>query len=375
MSRVSLKLYDGTELNKFESYSIKTSMRSLASTFMLTIKIFGNEYKELFETLKEHPEVKLFVDGTQQLVGRVGDINIGQDRSQGSWINISGEDLLGCAAKSSIPRGFSAANLSIKESLEKLLEPWNISVINSNDTNIRLISQRHVITEEEKHFWNESTKDWKIEKTKKEFDVTVKDDRPLVPQPGQNIGSWIQLILERHKYLGWLSATGELVICRPNYNQDPIPQITVGTIGNGEGAVKRAELVYVPIDISTNIEVAGRIGRKGSAKFSTQVTNDELIASGWYKYTLEVDDELRDQSKGQDKALRIKHDEWFNGWNWKCTINGHSANNFLPCTDLVVHCIHPALDIDENLYCIERVFQKSKAGTTAQLTFALCGLL
>jgi prophage tail gpP-like protein len=379
MSRVSLKLSNGKELNKFSSYTIKTDMHQLATSFVFCSQIEGNNFdNDLIDEIKADPDCEIYVDGTKILVGRIGQIDRGQDREQGSWVNITGEDLLGCAIKSSFRRETSITNLSIKEAFEYVFEPWGLKVVNTNDLNRKLITERRqfrVGTETALINYGQNQQIQIPIHKLTTWTVTEKDDRQLIPQPEQNIGTWVADVTKKYGYLCWLSSEGEIVLCKPNYEQTEIPSIIVGAT-NGEGAVRRAEESYRPIDTSTEIELCGRLGRKNSVKFTKSTYNQELIDAGWEKYTLEVDDELKDANKAEEKLLRIKHDELLNEWSWNCTINGHSATNFLICTDLVVHCVHPAIGLDENLYCINRTFKKDKqSGTTCDLQFVKCGLI
>jgi prophage tail gpP-like protein len=202
-----------------------------------------------------------------------------------------------------------------------------------------------------------------------------KDERQLAPNPGENIGAWIARICEYYKLLCWLSSEGEVVLTRPRYDQINLPVIRVGG-PVVEGSVRRIQLSQKPIDASARIEVCGRVGRDGASQAVGVAENTELIANGWKTYRLQVEEGLHDAAEAQKKADRILHDEKLQNWVLTCTLSGHALINSLLAPDRMAHIIWPAMEIDDDLYCIARDFSKNKFdGTICDLTFVKPNLL
>jgi prophage tail gpP-like protein len=409
-SRIQLILSDGSVVTGFDSYRIRSDMRQMASSFILTLKPFDN--KDAIDALIADPNVTIKVDGTSIIKGRVGQPDIGEGRQEGSYCNITGEDLLGIATKSNLPRGFSVANKSIKEAVESALDPWGLKVIASNDTNRDLITVRKVVrsvpapldvvpedtivrpgrpqitpeggfndysTWERMNYWTGWTEQevshLQSVQRYKTVSVADKDERQLAPNPGENIGTWIARICEYYKLLCWLSAAGEVILTRPRYDQINMPVIRTGG-PNVEGAVQRIEWSRKPIDGSTIIEVCGRCGHDGDTNTIGKAENTELIAANWHNYKLVVEESLHNPEEAQKKAERILHDEEVNNNQITCTISGHAIGPSLIAPDRMVHINWPLAEIDEDWYCIARDFIKSRdRGTVCDLTFVKTGLM
>lgn len=394
----------------FDSYRIRSDIRQLASSFILSLKPFDN--KDAVDKLIADPNVTIKVDGTAIIKGRVGQPDIGESRTEGSWCNIVGEDLLGVAVKGCLPRGFSVANKSIKEAVESALSPYGLKVIGSNDTNRDLITVRQVrrsvaapvdvvpedtivrpgrsprtpeggfndySTWERLNYWTgwtepevshlQSVQKWKT------VSLQDKDERQLAPNPGENIGTWISRICEYYKLLCWLSSKGDVILTKPRYDQINLPIIRTGG-PNIEGAVQRIEWSRKPIDGSATIEVCGRCGHDGETNTIGKAENADLLAAGWKTYKLVVEEALRDPIEAQEKAERLLHDEELNNWTVTCTIGGHAIGPSLIAPDRMSHIIWPLVDMDEDCYCIARDFVKSRdRGTVCDLTYVRPWLL
>lgn len=396
--RVRLVLDDGTVVDRFEEYRIRQDIRQAGASFVLTTKPLD---MDLVDHLLERPECQIEVDGTPRITGRVGNCRCVDDRKEGSYANITGEDLLGVAVKSSLRRRFSAAGLSVKDSIASALAPYELGVIGSNDANRELIGHRVVrrpvedrvqeyraigyspsgvmqygwVDGETRGYRYTQDSHGRYVREMRETTLLDRDQRELQPQPGEKIGSWIAKICEEHKLLVWLTGDGVVCVTRPRYDQVNIPRIIMGG-APGEGAVERAAWDRAPIDLFATIEVCGRVGRTGDANVVGTATDQDLIDKRWISYLLEVDDSLRDLEKANARAARLMHDLQLGAETYTVTLSGHGILDALPAVDMMFHVQHPKFHFEEDLYCIAVDFVKSRQrGTVCDVTLVRPGLL
>lgn len=406
--RVSLVLDDGTEVHGFDEYRIRQDIRVAGGSFTATLGPVRDP--SLPNLLLRSRRVTVTVDGTPQILGRIGEADCRGSRS-GSQMAISGLDLLGIACRSALPLGFSVAGMTCSEALAAALatvfDDGPPEVIGSNDANRQAIGTRQITRPELFHGrrwegagwggyeeWVASGRrsteggEWVdydyylaelnaagqyVTRTKTTT-VTDRDDRELVPMPGENIGSWVGRLCEHHRLLCWATGDGKVVLGRPRYDQLVLP-LRWGGAGQ-EGTIQEGGPLVRPIDAVARQQVAGRVGRHGEAAIFTEATDELLWAAGWRTLDVQIDEGLRDLAAAEAKAARLLHDSQQEWWAYRARLAGHAIGRHLPAYDMMFHLSDPRWDVDSDLYCVAREFAKSRqGGTTTDLTLVRPHLL
>lgn len=402
--RVSLVLADGTEVQGFDEYRIRQDIRVAGGSFTATLGPVRDP--TLAETVRLSRRTTVLVDGTPQIVGRVGESDCKGSRA-GTQMAITGMDLLGIACRSSLPLGFSAAGMTCREALSAALETVygddTPEVIGSNDENRELVTTRRIredyydrsstgplrvaeATEgyewtvgnqhlrDEYMWWLQEAGRVRLVNATREVEVPDRDARELLPMPGEKIGSWLGRICEHYRLLCWATGDGKVVLGRPRYDQTVIP-LRWGGPGQ-EGTLQEGGPLVRPIDGVARQQVSGRVGRHGESAIFTEATDDLLVAAGWTTLDVQVDEGLRDLAAAEAKAARLIHDSQLSWWSYRARLAGHAIGRRLPTFDMMFHVSDPRWLVDADLYCAAREFSKSRmSGTNVDLTLVRPNLL
>jgi prophage tail gpP-like protein len=388
--RVSIVLADGTEVQGFDEYRIRQDIRIAGGSF--TAMLSPVRDPGLAESMLLSRRTTVLVDGAPQFVGRVGEADCRGSRS-GSQMAITGMDLLGIACRSALPLGFSVAGMTCREALAAALATVfgdeTPEVIGTNDANRELVSVRRVGVPEpsDPHQrgharglpddyipWMQVASPSRLVRSDRVTELMDRDERELLPMPGENIGSWVARVCEHYRLLCWATGDGKIVLGRPRYDQTVIP-LRWGGPGQ-EGTIQEGGPLLKPIDAVARQQVAGRVGRHGEAAIFTEATDDLLVAAGWRTLDVQVDEGLRDLAAAAAKAARLIHDSQLDWWTFRARLAGHAIGLRLPTFDMMFHVNQPLWNVDSDLYCAAREFAKSRdGGTVADLTLVRPNLL
>lgn len=399
--RVTIVLADGTEIQGFDEYRIRQNIEEAGGSFTATLAPVYDP--GIAEAVRASPRTTVLVDGAPQIVGRVGEADCQADRN-GSQMAITGMDLLGLACRSALPLGFSAAGMTCVEALTAAFAPWGLEVILSNDENRELVSTRRIREDywdqdqlgspvrvaeaTEGYEWtvgnrhlNDVYMQWlheagrvRLVNATREIEVPSRDERELLPMPGEKIGSWVGRICEHYRLLCWLTGDGKVVLGRPRYDQAVIP-LQRGGVGQ-EGTIQSGGPLVKPIDQPARQQVTGRVGRHGETPIFAEATDAVLLAADWKTLAVEADEGLRDLAAAQAKADRLMHDAQLHSWVYRARLAGHAIGRRLPCPDMMFHVTDAKWAVDADLYCTARTFAKGRmSGTVVDLTLVRPNLL
>lgn len=404
--RVSLIVEDGTSagltLRGFETYRIRNDVRQMGASF--DGKLAPIDDPAVLEPLLRHPKVRIEVDGTPTFKGWVVGTDSQADRG-GSWSNIQCQDFLGYACRWDLPRGFSVTNLSIEEAFRAALArymPADTAYLGSNDANRQLVGTRRVRVPDgtPAGVYGETGYNERGEMTygyvatgpmtyrysldpgtglyvreTKEVTITDRDDREIVPQPGQTVGGFLREVCEHHRLLCWQAGDGSIVITRPRYDQNALVTLARGEVAV-EGTIESGGWTRNPGDQPAEMETCGRVGRKGEAKALVAAQDPVLYADGWRGFKLVIDEDLRDLDAATERSRRAMHDAQLPTNEYRCRVSGHGFGTYLLAPDTLMHVRDPKWGTDEDLYCLAREWSKSREnGTETSLILAPPGLL
>ena len=188
---------DGREVRGWSEYSIATSIVDPVGHFTLSMPWS----REAWDSLRPDRSVRLTIDGTTVLRGLIDERDSTMEED---LISINGRDRVGRLVQESSP-GFAYQGVSLLQLIQEVAGPWFSKVTLSNARNRRVIrgKGRKAAVGDEPLKFDPQKLGWRHE-------------------PGQTRWEIIQRVLEQTGMLAWSSGDGtELVVGRPNYDQEP----------------------------------------------------------------------------------------------------------------------------------------------------------
>lgn len=356
------------------SYEIDQDFREWPLTWRLTLAPgYGStEIDEIVELLDANPVARVYVDATLVGTGRCDAWEPGISRTDGSYINVEGQGVLGACLDDAMPLGWSPRNLTIGQAVESVLAKWAIRVVGSNAANRAACTMRTVLTRGvatarvDTHTNALGHSRESIEKGTVEPDHTheVADDRPIRPRPEESRGSWLRRFLGYHNLTMWECADGSVFVGLPNYNQRPMGDIVLhdriaqfGGFDLPEGRVLDSRAPRRPGRQHTHVIVTGRIGRGGALRVHRNARDEGLISRGYDNRLIVSDDEVRDEAQAHAKALAIMAAERMPTLEYEATIVGHGLGRYLLAGDTIIRVRDAACHLNGvNMYVVKRSF-------------------
>jgi prophage tail gpP-like protein len=181
-----------------QEYAIASDITTPSDAFALRFPF----ERALYLSCRPDNEVRIFIDERRVFTGVIDARHRSSSRSGGGFIQISGRDLMGRVVDESAPL-ISFGGLGIADLARKLIEGSAIKTVTlSNATNRRLVAGA-------------------APRATKEPPILTGPKPPKKVEPGESIWQVLARFLADAGLLAFCGAAGDLVICTPNYNQQP----------------------------------------------------------------------------------------------------------------------------------------------------------
>lgn len=189
---------DGVQIRDWETYEIRTDMLSPSDHFMLRMPFV----RSVWDLTRGDRPITVMVDDVEILTGFIDEHLVPEDDEV---VEVVGRDRAGRLVDESAP-GINFAGLSMFELIRRVADPWFKDVTFSNARNRRVIRGRG----KKAKAGSEPVKLF----TQKKIGTHI--------EPGQSRWQVIETLCKQADLLAWSSGDGtELIIGKPNYNQEP----------------------------------------------------------------------------------------------------------------------------------------------------------
>jgi len=201
-------------VRRWTEYEVESDMLNPADSFSLGLAPVDSE---LYELCAPDTAVQVLIDGAPVLRGLIGERSTGGDRSSGDVIRISGMDLGGRLLEESMDL-ISFKDLTIGALVAQAAAPWFTTVTFSNARNRDLVRGR---------------RSGKARAASEPAGLVARKGAPKKVSPGETRWETMVEFLEGSEILIWSSGDGkEIVIGRPNYQQEPQYRFFVAAAGS-----------------------------------------------------------------------------------------------------------------------------------------------
>lgn len=367
----------GSEYSGWSSVDMDSDAFTPADSFKFSSKV--PEDRDVLNAVREGANCDVYVDDDRQMVGIIDIVDIESTRDR-SVLSVEGRDLgaylTDCEAKK-----FKAAKYTLKQLAELLIQPeWGIrKVIISNEDNRKLLLGK---------------KDRKSRAGK--GGAGLFGDKPRQVKkidPGTKVAAIIE---QRTRQLGitwWMTATGELFIGKPNYDQAVsyefrcyMPGTDLAKTRNnceikltrslggryskitmvGQGAPGGANTIFAdPIVTGPIVQVPGK-----GKKFSATATDGDLVARGIKRETIVTDQDALHQEDVENHVAFDMAQRRLNGRRMAVTYPSlrFEENDRLFAIDTLAHVFYEEANLDDTFWVSQRRNVINREGEKTALT-------
>lgn len=227
-NEVTLTTSAGVQIDRWTSYEFGSDFLTPADGFSFTYEPGDTSQavvKKILADFAIGTEVTLRVDGAIQGVGYIDDIDIRGSKDTGLQVDIEGRTKIGYAVDACVDPGtVFPKDSTLEDFLLKLYSPFGFdNIFIDNDAG------REIATSNIRHKVKRTYSTGKRRKRHKHAAVNPLNkytlDTQLKPYPGEGVHAFATRVAHRHGLWIWCDSTGNLVVSRPNYDQDAIYQL------------------------------------------------------------------------------------------------------------------------------------------------------
>lgn len=380
---VELRVAD-VSIDTWQGFRIEHDFASPADAFDMTFGVSTwdpvAEPVPIVETLRQYAkareEVRLFVDGAQQLRGFMDSVKGGADES-GPNVRVVGRDIGGQVVDESMPKGFNIIGLSLLEALTRALAKFDIEVVVGNDLNRTVLTKVKkgytVSVDQQEQLFAQK---W-FSKVKAPFDFEEIDGSSYVTayytevanrklqnelkvKSEDTIWSWIKRLLKSQNVMGWFSADGKFIVGMPDYGQAPMFHATriVEIPGHpfpagrtpDDNNIEGADYQENPGQRYSSVYV---FGRQGKDPIRGEAHDTELEALGVDRPCYHRDGHIKSIEEANRVAQRMLDDGRIKGTAYQCKLSGLGQGNRLYAFDTIwdVWDDDPGIYVHDLFYC------------------------
>lgn len=365
----------GVQFDFFTQYSCGSSMFEADSPFDFTAPVMGDdEFRANTIDIGQVVEVYVRVPAQRpqailQYTGITKSVDYQVDRNGGAVVTVSGRNHLAPIVDCDVMPGFSVENVTFADVIRKaLVDPApghtfgfykQSQIIISNDAN-RAICTGKVA----------AGKPPPSADAPPELE-TLKVDQAK-PHAGETIFAYLQRHAIRMGLMIWGTADGQVVFGRPNYNQNPMYEISCrrGPRGLNNNAIKFGRKRSID-HRATEIHVYGHSkgGDQMRSPIHAVVYDNDLRSRGLYRPTTLHDNNARTQAQAEQKARYEMTKQLQSADAINATVDGHSQDGAVWATDTIVSVSCDDLGmVTEPRHIVARTFTRSREhGTETHL--------
>lgn len=254
-------------------------------------------------------QFRVFVNDRLRLTGRVEQLNSALNASQSATQCFVVRTKLSDAAFSSAPQNISLRNVTVRELLIALYERIGIS---ESDFDFRGDVSRDVMTGRitkgpDASSGRRGVDGRLVADAKPGFERIAESEQDAKVQPPETVYAAADRHLRRHGLMHWDGPDGKIVVSTPNDQQDPIAvlrcQAGEASRANNILSIDRVRDVS---QAPTAFAIFGSGGQAGfsRAKVSAMLFNEDLIARGFTRVAIVIDEAMRNQALADRRAAR-----------------------------------------------------------------------
>ncbi len=329
-----------------------------ADSFHLTCELPAAKDLERFAG-GEYVEISLGDD--RQFSGYIDEPEVSIGRKERRLV-IAGRDK-GAILYDNEAESFKTKNLTIRQLAEKLVQPWGMSVVVSNDDNRRLLKGK---------------KDKGAKPVSKSWTAKVRGSDKI--DPGQKVAAILDDHTRRLGLTWWVTAKGELFIGLPNYDQPKSYDLKCYAAGSKrarENNILDFKMRRPIADRYSEITVKGQGRPSGKSffgssssppKWTATVFDAELQRRGITRKLVVVDNDALNQDMVIERAKYEMGVRNLGGLVLNITVEGFRQNGKLWAIDTIARVVVEEAGIDANFYITQRRFREARGQRRTELT-------
>jgi prophage tail gpP-like protein len=409
---------DGRERTVFPfwtAYNVGRDVRKYVQSARLTITPCTTpEARAMLREIDRAGKIACFVEGVRVLTGYRADVESGQDSKQkAASAVVTIDDVLGQTVDDALPDNFVLTGLTVRQVSERLYAPYGLQVVVGNEGNRLALSTRltpHELNVTERaESGNEPELARLLAAIQQEGNgravpetqayleahppptvqrlAETKESRALHPQPNESVDSFAVRFFREQGLLVWASGDGKVILSAPDWDQEPTYHLIRSKTDHRmtDGRIRSGKIIRQPGRVADEVQVKGRVGRRGATAVVGIARNEEAIAllqaqGRRWRIRKEVDASLRDQQHADRKAATILAQARMAAKTYSCSVAGHGVGIALQAEDQMVHVYDDcAIDdggvsLDSDLWCVGATFaQNDKGALQTSLNFAWPG--
>jgi prophage tail gpP-like protein len=326
--------------------------------------------RDFWAALREGAKCEVYIGRDRQLAGVIDKVTPSGERSQ-SRLKISGRDRAAYLVDNDAP-ALKVSNMTVKTLIEKLIDPaYGIkSVVLSNEENRKLVIGKS---------------DRKALKAAAPSLFSPVPRKSTKIDTGRTIASIIDEHTQRLGLAWWMTASGELFLGKPNYNQDVAYRFVAAEPGSRDTAQNNVESWAIDFDQSdrySEVRVNGmgipdKAGlfsvSSGAPKWTATARDQDLIDRGITRKTIIADHDILSQSEAQHRADMEQGKRRLKAVVIRLTVPGFrqvdsTGVNRLYAIDTLASVRIDEYGIDGTYYVTQRRFREDRGRRRTELT-------